>query len=405
MYEHFDLDDLGRDLTGNSEISSMLERGLAFMRIEKYEKALEVFDELIDKYPSSPCGWFAKARLASQDFEFCDITSEAARNIVAVASDSLETAKKVVDSERSADYELLTKTYSDKIKRALIKDYSDTFDREVDQLINIAAEAERNTPSAVSTANFRLAVISEAIRNAMYVDNENSIYTLPEEIVEEIGSEYCALSFAAMHICLFEEFLVPYANAFSAQDYDQQRRDARAQMRSNWNVKQGWGSELSRSDIAMLDREYPVYDISYYYKRDTDKEKYSLEGFIRDCSPFTAENTKTYYLENVLKTYEKLYSLLEFPLGNLTAVRLPAEIQEYAAQISEKSARETAERAPAEEYEATGKEIKQTEALLERHRERLEEKRRKNKKVLIVIAVLAALYLIGTFVPYFLKQI
>lgn len=397
MYKQFDLDYLGRDLSGNEEIASMLDRGLAFMKLEKYEKSLEIFDEIIDKYPASPCGWFAKARLASQDFDFCDLTSEESRHIIAVASDSLETAKKVVEDERKEDYELLTATYSDKMKRALVKDYVDTFDREVNSLIDIAETAKKNVPAGIGTNNFVFAVISEAIRNAMYVDNDNSIYSLPEELVEETGSEYCALSFAAMHVNIFEEFLVPYANAFTAQEYDQQRRDARAQMRSNWNIKQGWGSELSSSDIAMLDREFPVYDISYYYKRDTNKEKYSLAKFIREYEPFTRENEKTYYLENILNTYEKLYKLLEFPLGDLSSVNLPEKIKDYAQQISSKSEIEIQEKSAAAVNEITGKEQKQIEII----QKKANEKSKKNKKIIIACIVgLIAYYVIQLLIQY-----
>ena len=61
MCTQYDLDYLVKDLSGNPEIMTLLERGLSFMKLEKFEKAFEIFDELIDKYPGSPCGWFAKA--------------------------------------------------------------------------------------------------------------------------------------------------------------------------------------------------------------------------------------------------------------------------------------------------------------------------------------------------------
>lgn len=398
MYKDFDLEYLGKDLTGNEELSSLLDRGLAFMKLEKQEKALQIFDEIIDKYPASPCGWFAKARLSSIDFTYTDLFSDEARYIVSITSDCLETAKKVVDEERKADYELLTATYSDKLKRALVECYAVGFNAAVDGLIDIARQADAETPHNVTKKACRLSWISEAMATVLYGETETeTIYSIPEELIEEAGNDYCALRFATIHVKLFEEFLVPLSEAFDKQEYDQKRRDARAEMRSNWNIKQGWGSNLSASDIQMLDREFPVFDISYYYKCETDVSKYALDKLIKKYAPFTKENTKTFCLESVLEGYEKLYKLLELPLGDLSSLDLPEEIREKAAEMCKRHEEEKAQKQQTEspyEAEITGKE----RAIQERIQKESDAKHKKTIKFMIIGFVILVVYYLGQFI-------
>lgn len=374
MKELFDLDYLGKDMTGNAEIQSAVDRGIAFMKLEKWDKALQVFEELIDMHPESPCGWFGKARLATNDYTIFTLTTEGGRTLVAQTSECLEAAVKLIDAERKDEYLKLQATYSDRLKKDLVSSYINSFSGFVD--------ACENVEKMFRNPDHRMFMICESFSKAVAGNDgdfdENTIYKIPVEIITETGKDYPSLNFAALHIIIMNEVMKPYFEAQNKQAHAKRVQEARFDQRRRFNQNQGFGYSLDRDEIEKLSKECPVYELSHYYKYSVDSE-WSLAKLIKDNSVFEDVPLCDEKVKEVFEIYFRFFRILELPLGNLKACGIPDEYYqeiESVVEQEEKRKKELEIQKQQEAQEQKKKEEKEREEAAARAKT-LEGKKRK----------------------------
>ncbi len=361
MKELFDFDYLGKDLTGNAEIQSAVDRGLAFMKLEKWDKALQVFDNLIDMHPESPCGWFGKARLVTNSYTVYDLTTSGGRSLVAEAASNLEAAVKVVEEERKEDYLRLQATFSDYMKKYLTECYISSFSSFTD-----VCESVEKLYSNMDMRMFMICdAFSKASANGEGGFKEDSIYAIPPEIIVEAGNDYPSLKFAALHIIIINEAMKPYFEAQRKQANAKAIQEVQFDKKRSWNARNGFGNSLDSGDISDVQRHYPVHELSYYYKYSVG-EKLSLAKFIKDNSVFENAPLCDERMQEVFRIYFRLFKIFQIPIGDLKEAGVPdkyyqeieGELQQIEkAELEEKRQRELrlekekAERAAIQEKE------------------------------------------------------
>lgn len=340
MNKLFDLDYLCKDLTGNAEIQSAVDRGLAFMKLEKWDKALQVFDELIDLHPESPCGWFGKARLATNNYTVYDLTSEGGRTLVAEAATNLEAAIKLVEDERKDEYLRLQATFSDYMKKYLVDCYVNSFSAFVDVCENVA--------TLFSDMNHRMFMTCDAFSKASANEEggfrEDSIYSIPTEIIIETGNDYPSIRFAAVHIIIMNEVMKFYFEAQNKQAHAKRVQEARFEQRKSWNSRQGFGYALDSNEIKELSALCPVYELSHYYSYDLDS-KWSLAKLIKDNTIFKDAPLNDEKVQLVFRAYFKLFKAFNIPVGDLKGAGVPDKYyDEIEADLQKQAEQEKAER-------------------------------------------------------------
>ncbi|MBR3767498.1 MAG: TM2 domain-containing protein [Clostridia bacterium] len=346
MKELFDLDYLGKDLSGNAEIQSAVDRGLAFMKLEKWEKALQVFEELIDLHPESPCGWFGKSRVVSNDYTIFGLSTQDGRMITAQVSENLDAAAKIIDESRKEDYQKFQAVYAEYLKKDLVESYVASFKKVVDTY-NAAA-------GFIANRNHRLYMVSD-IFNMVLSDNDgevynNSIYGIPEEIISEVGKDYPSLKFAALHEVLLREAMKPYYEAQNKQAHAKRVQEARFEQRKGWNQRQGFGYSLDRDEVEKLSKECPVYELSHYYKYSFDPS-WSLAKLIKNNSVFTDAPMCDENVKDVFKAYFKFFSVLDLPIGDLKDAGVPDKYYQEIEEELQKIEEEQKEQKAKEEHE------------------------------------------------------
>lgn len=386
MNKQFDLDYLGKDLTGNAEIQTAVDRGLAFMKLEKWEKALQVFDDLIDLHPESPCGWFGKARLASQNFTFFGLAMAEARPIIATAAENLEAAIKVVEAERKDEYIRLQATYSDNLKKNLVNVYVEKFNGFVDSLQKTAELVKYAVPQDCTQQDYVIYTICKAFDEVFNME-EDTIYKIPVEIISEVGNEYPSIIFASLHIVLMNEVMKPYYDAQRKRNVAVQKREARAEMRRDWNFRQGWGRSLDKSDIKMLDQYFPVYDLSHYFKFAIG-DGWSLAKLIKDNSVFSDTAKWDDKVQEVFRAYLKLLKIINMPtlyipIGDLQSAGVPhIYLQEIENDI------QTGEEKRQEEVKVVSEQMKEKETKAKEQAAAAEAERKSTKWKLVIVCLL-----------------
>lgn len=320
MNKPFDLDYLGKDLTGNAEIQAAVDRGLAFMKLEKWEKSLQAFDDLIDLHPESPCGWFGKARLSSLNFTFFGLGIEERRPIIASAADNLEAAIKIVDDERKSEYLRLQATYSEGLKNELVNTYIEKFGGLVDSLQKAADLAKLAHPNDCSQSDYMMYVVCEAF-NEILTSEDETIYNIPVEILKETGNEYPSLLLAGLHIILVNDIMKSYYEAERSRNKVIETREYRYEIRKKWLIKQGFN--FDSSDKAEIDQKIPLYHLPHYFK-------YSVSGgvsfakLLKENPVFPDAAKWDEKVKEVFGIYFKFLKLVRIPIGDLSDAGIPS---------------------------------------------------------------------------------
>ncbi len=365
MKELFDLDYLGKDLTGNAEIQTAVDRGLAFMKLEKWDKALQVFDDLIDLHPESPCGWFGKARLATNDYTVFGLASPDGRRLTAEASTNLEAAIKLIDEERKSEYQRLLATYSEYLKKDLVESYVASFGAFVNTCNSISV--------GINNVNSRVYMICNAFSSAAAGEDgdfdENTIYAIPPEIITEAGNDYPSIAFAALHILLMNDIMKPYFAAQEKQAHARRVQEARFDQRKRWNQNQGFGYALDRDEVEKLSKECPVYDLSHYFKYTIDAN-WSLAKLIKDNNVFENASLNDDKVKDVFNSYFKFLKLINLPIGDLKNAGVPNEyyeqIEDELKKIEEEKKEQQEKEAQAEQERRVQQQKAREEAIVKK---------------------------------------
>ncbi len=336
MKETFDFDYLGKDLSGNAEIQSAVDRGIAFMKLEKWEKSLQVFDDLIDLHPESPCGWFGKARLVSKEFTLYGLESEEYRTLIAAAAESLDTAIKVVDTARKEDYIRLQATYSDYLKKNLINAYIHKMDGFIDSMYNLAETARKNMPSGVSVQNYVAFVLGNTWEEEIMKNKENTIYDIPEEILDETASEYVSLRLALLHKSVMEKFSFPALCAVSDRNLYFLTGGGSTVVAEKFLNDGGKANELKTTE--QITRARDKYLPAYKYFKPEKKVAFTLASIIKDKQIFDESAKFDPEVKRVFISLFKLLKLLNASVGDLKDAGVPdSYLNEISAELQKEA--------------------------------------------------------------------
>ncbi len=361
MKEMFDLDYLSKDLTGNSEIQSAIDRCLAFMKLEKWEKALQIINDLTDMHPESPAAWFARARLTSNDFTVYGLISADERRIVNEASDSINAAVIFADADRKDEYTRLQATFADRMRKQFVDSYVALFES--------TFSVYRSFTLGLSTIEKRLCVLCDTFKHAaMDSDGEykdGTMYGVPSELIAEIGKDYPSVNFAAAHINIINDAAKGYQSAIARQERAQAVQEARFEQRRNWNQRQGFGHSIDSKEREELSKLCPVHPITHYYE-NTLRSDLTLAKLIKENSIFSESEVFDEKVKDVFKIYLEFCNLLNIPVGDMSSVGMPEpyykEIMSVLNEIAEKEREQKQLKAIAEHEEEVKREEERKEA-------------------------------------------
>lgn len=392
MKELFDLDYLGKDLTGNAEIQSAVDRGLAFMKLEKWDKALQVFDELIDMHPESPCGWFGKARLVSKDFTLLGLSREDSRSLISTSAENLETALKVVDSERKNEYLKVQTKYSDNLKKDLVSVYIDGFKSFVEGMENLAETAKNNLPAGCEEQSFIECTLCE-LWEKILSNKTGTIYDIPDEILDETAKDYYSLKLAMIHHnTVMVRFCAAYYKAFTKRNtYFLSERGsndvAYKFMADGGTIDQFQTPEQIKK---VRDKYLPVYK----YYTPVNYNDYTLAALLK-MKTYSVENDNTdERVHEVFLLLFRLFKLLKMPLGDLKTANIPEKYyKEIENDLNYAIEQEKAEKGKRTKEEQEQKEKEKAERAAIQEKEKEDEAARKARKIKSTVFLCIAIFL------------
>ncbi len=391
MKELFDLDYLGKDLTGNAEIQTSVDRVLAFMKLEKWDKALDICEELIDLHPESPCGWFGKARLVSKEFTLLGLHRDDCRTLISTAAESLDTAIKVVEEERKEEYRSVQAKYSDRLKTDLVSVYIKNLSTLVDNMENLAETAKKNLPVDCQEQVFVACTLCE-LWEKILANKSGTIYDMPYEILEETANDYLSLKLAMIYRDVLSRFCMPYYKAYTDRNTYFMSDRGSNEVASKFAYDGGTIDEFSTPEQIkkVRDKYLPVYK---YYK-PVKFDDYTLASFIKSKISSNEDEKIDENIQEVFRILFRLFNVLNMPFGDLKTTGIPdryyKEIEADLEKIIEQERTEK-EKRKKEEQEKREQEKAREEAAVPQAQTAERPAKIKNI-VLIVIVALTGYY-------------
>ncbi|MBR6780348.1 MAG: hypothetical protein IKM24_04945, partial [Clostridia bacterium] len=256
----FDFDYLRKDLSANANIRSEIERARSFVKLNNTVRAKSILEQLTDKHPESPCAWFARAEIASEDFNRVDLlekvsTHEQYNKITKYLTNAI----KMADANRKLLYSDLLNIYSLRCMESL----ADSFTAKLGYIVDSFEEVERvSIPKCPENCAMQR-WISFSVSNLfddLITNSQGTFYELPDDLISSVGARFPSVLLVNLHRKLMAEYIYPYSKA--KREYNKDREAHNSCYEYSLVISKRYGNSYESSvKIAeeKANREHPLY--------------------------------------------------------------------------------------------------------------------------------------------------
>ncbi|MBQ6863980.1 MAG: hypothetical protein IJO14_07055 [Clostridia bacterium] len=201
---------LGDDLSNTAEIKNEVNRAQAFIQLDKWDRAEEIFSELADKHPESPCGWFGLARVLSLDFTKVDLLEKRATiKQFEQIKQYIQYCEKTADDFRKDEYTKLFTAYSYLNEKCFAEICRNKFVYVIEALEEAEKVSAAGCPQNKSIEQYVIESLGILLHDLVH-DKTVEFYNYDYHRMVDIGKRFPSVALVVIHRSIIEEFLQTY---------------------------------------------------------------------------------------------------------------------------------------------------------------------------------------------------